>query len=285
MLQAELGTVVTYNPLSLSVDTTLAEILRLWSTMEFRDWPVVDDQRLVGILSEDDIVRTVSELAVIGPQRERELTAQLSARTARQMMSPSCVSIGRWDLQTNALYQLLKHQMHSLPVVDEERLVGLVTTTDFLREFTYGELPASREQAARCAEETPEPIDCDATLEGAEQAMLAASAELIGVVSGNLTLGVVTRRDVRLAKCRLETRRVLSSEFCLPGPATLREVVAQSPILRPGARLSEAAKLMVEHRRQAVGVVNQAGRLVGVLTEKRILKAMVGHESWQAGNR
>jgi CBS domain-containing protein len=78
-------------------------------------------------------------------------------------------------------------------------------------------------------------------------------------------------------------RRILSDEFTLPGPATIQELAAESPILRPGARLSESADAMVNHQRQAIAVVNQAGRLVGVVTEENILRAMVGTESWQSG--
>ena len=96
MIQAELGTVVTYNPLSLSVDNTLVDILRLWTAMEFHDWPVIDDERrLVGLLSEGDIIRAIGDLAAsyaIDPKLGCE---QLSLRTARQIMSPVSASVER----------------------------------------------------------------------------------------------------------------------------------------------------------------------------------------------
>ena len=248
MYQAELGTVVTYNPLSLTVDNTLGDVLRLWTAMEFHDWPVIDDvQRLVGILSEGDIVRAIGDLAATYSIDRHLGYEQLFLRTAGQIMSPVSATISRHEQKASALYQLLSQQKHSLPVVDDERLVGLVTTTDFLREFTYGDLAACREPATRYVEETPESVDCEATLESAEQAMFFGISESIGVVNGNLTLGVVTRRDLRLAKCRLDTRRILSEEFSISvsGPVTLREIAARSPIVRPGARLSEAAVWMI----------------------------------------
>ena len=281
MIQAELGTVVTYNPLSLSVDNTLVDILRLWTAMEFHDWPVIDDERrLVGVLSEGDIIRAIGDLAAsyaIDPKLGCE---QLSLRTARQIMSPVSATVERHELKGSALYQLLTLQRHSLFVVDEERLVGLVTTTDFLREFSYGDWASCREPVTRYLEEMPESVDCEATWDVAERAMFFGVSELISIANGALTLGVVTRRDIRLAKCRLAARRILSDEISVTGPVTLRELAAQSPLVRPGARLSEAASLMVESRRQAVAVVNQAGRFVGALTEKGVLRAMVGHESW-----
>jgi CBS domain-containing protein len=277
MLQAELGTLVTYNPLALSGETTLADVLSAWNAVDDHHWPVVDDdQCLIGILSVGDVIRCVQELAATVPdnhQLDREL---LATRTAREMMSTELVTITRRDNPAHALQLLLAHRVLSLPVVENERVVGMVTTTDFLREFSYGHVAASRQPAMQHVEESFEPIDCDATLDEAVEAMRMAGAEHVGVVRGQLPLGVVTRRDVRLAKYRLDTRRVLSDEFTLPGPATIHELVAQSPVLSPGARLSEAAELMVAHRRQAIAVVNQAGRLVGIISESGILRAMEG---------
>jgi CBS-domain-containing membrane protein len=286
MIHAELSTVVTYNPLSLAVDNTLADILRLWTAMELHDWPVVDhDQQLVGILSEADIIRAIGDLAAaysIDPRLGRK---QLSLRTAQQIMSPVGSTIPRHELKASALYQLLTLQRNTLPVVEEDRLVGLVSTTDFLREFSYGHWSLGREPVTHHIEELPESVDCSASWEAVEQTMFFGISELIAVTTGALTLGVVTRRDLRLAKCRLDARRILSDEISVTGPVTLRELAAQSPLVRPGARLSEAASLMVETRRQAVAVANQAGRFMGALTDKGILRAMLGHESWQVGTR
>lgn len=283
MIHADLGTVITYNPLSLSVDTKLAEILRLWTAMDFHDWPVIDDgRRLVGLLSEGDIIRAIGDLVAAYTIDPKLGCEQLKLRTARQIMSPVCATIEPHELKGSALYQLLSLQRHSLPVVDDERLIGLVSTTDFLREFSYGDSAACREPVTRFLEELPEAVDWASTWDEAEQAMFFGLSDIISVAHGTLTLGVVTRRDIRLAQCRLDARRVLSNEISVTGPVTLRELATQSPLVRPTARLSEAAALMVESRRKAIAVVNQAGRFVGALSEKGILRAMVGHDSWQA---
>ena len=42
-----------------------------------------------------------------------------------------------------------------LPVVDGDRLVGLVSSRDFLREFSYGEMPGSREPVSSLLTATP----------------------------------------------------------------------------------------------------------------------------------
>ena len=286
MLQSDLGTVVTYNPLVIQSETSLVALLEQWADANFHHWPVVnDEQQLLGIVSERDLVKAVQELAAINPENTQLGIDELRGRTAGQIMSSQVISISRWDTQTNALFHFLKHRIHSLPVLNEDRLLGLVTTTDFLREFSYGLQGVSRECVSEFVQDDADPIDSDASLEDAAQAMHTANSEHVGVVSGNLPLGAITQRDVRLASCRRDARRLLSADFSLRGPSSVRELAAKSPVIRPGAKLSEAAGLMVEHHRQAIAVVTQAGRMVGVISEATILSAMAGRPLWPVSDR
>ena len=98
----------------------------------------------------------------------------------------------------------------------------------------------------------------------------------MGVVNANLPLGVIHSRDLGLAKCRAESRRLLSEDLTFSGPTTIRELAANTPVVRPGARLSEAADLMAQRLRPAVAVVTQSGRMVGVVTEETVLSAIAG---------
>ena len=50
-----------------------------------------------------------------------------------------------------------------LPVVDSGRLVGVISSRDFLREFSYGEMPGSREPiASLLTARPPEAVSPDA---------------------------------------------------------------------------------------------------------------------------
>ena len=282
MGETDLSNVITFNPQVVGEKTSLAELLRQWGEVDYHHWPVADGElRLLGIISVNDIDRAVLQLAAAYPNDFRLGAEQLHTRTAGEIMSRPVVLISRWDTQANGLNMMLQNRIHSLPVMDEGHLVGLVTTTDFLREFSYGDLPVSRQTVSEFAESTLDPVDCEMSLDEVAAAMSSAGVEQIGVVNGDLPLGVITRLDVRLAKCRLEIRRFLSDEFVLNGPTTMRELATQSPTVRPGARLSEAAGLLVEHRRQAIAVVTHAGRMVGVLSDETLLTAMAGEKAKQ----
>ena len=75
-----------------------------------------------------------------------------------------------------------------------------------------------------------------------------------------------------MAKCRQLLEESLAAESPRSETRVL-ELVKTAPTVKPGDRLAQAAALMVQHSVQAVAVVNQASKLLGVLSEDEILSA------------
>lgn len=279
MFSAGLATLVTYNPWTVSSDATLDSLVRMLQEMGFHHWPVVDeDERLVGIVSEVDIVRAVEErqsamVAVSGGgPAEESLGSEWEVCRVDEIMSRRVVTIEREAPPREALRRLLENRIHSLPVVDESLLVGIVTSTDFLREFSYDDAPLCREPARDHMLRGAEPLDVNASLDEASEAFLIADTGYLSVVQGNFPLGVISQRDVRKARCRQLARELLGDEAA-PGPLTVGQMVSRAPTLQPGQRLAEAAGLLFERQLQAVAVVNPANRLLGILSEDELLRA------------
>jgi len=97
----------------------------------FHHLPVVVGERLVGIVSDRDVLRAA------GPS-----LAQLDLddgdgpgldTTLAQIMSRGPITADPTMPIPEAVDMLLRYDMSALPVVDEGRLVGIVTTADFLR--------------------------------------------------------------------------------------------------------------------------------------------------------
>lgn len=277
MLQADLSTVITYNPWALSRDTTLAELVNLSAHADLHYWPVVDEERhLLGIVSDSDLVPALAELAAAAELNDDVTTrsALLESCRVTDIMSRAGQSITHDSAPSEALDMLLDNRIHALPVVENEQLIALATSGDFLREFSYGSFRGSRQTASEAMESPGDGIEADVTLDAAIRALDVSGRHYGGVLQGDFALGAVSRRELRVARCRQSINEVFDDRFQLDGPQTLSELVASSPTIRPGERLSEAARLLLEESRHAVAVVNQGGRLLGLITEDGILRAM-----------
>ena len=112
------------DPVTVGSGTTLAEVLRILSRKQVRHVPVVDDGRLVGIISDRDIK---SALALSqGPVWED------GVRTAGQIMTRDPITIAPMFLVEEAARIMVTNRISALPVVQGSRLVGIVTETDLL---------------------------------------------------------------------------------------------------------------------------------------------------------
>ncbi|HUG67762.1 MAG TPA: CBS domain-containing protein [Pirellulaceae bacterium] len=279
MMQAELSNIVTYNPWSIEGSTTLGELVDMLSAVDFNHWPVVDDQRqLIGMLSSSDLVRTLEAgaLAITEPEVRREERLQvIRNQPVSEIMSQRVLSIQQDESPPAALWTMLEHRIHALPVLTDSFLTALATTSDFLREFSYGGSLSACASVSETMQSPSDPVDCDATLDDVAMCMHFAPSDAIPVVRGDLPLGVISRRDLGRLKLRHTLRDVFGTEPQADGGTSILALAASAPTIRPGERLSSAAHLMIEHRRQAIAVVNQAGRLLGVVTEELVLRAML----------
>src|SRR5262245_14942427 len=145
MSRTTLGTLITYNPYAVGPATLLEEIAARFGELHIHHVPVVDgERRVVGVISELDLLRARQSQPAVLVTAGKLDTDEAPVAFARDVMTRDVLSISPHDDFAAALALLLKRRIHSLPVVDRGRLVGMVSSRDFLREFSYGELPASR---------------------------------------------------------------------------------------------------------------------------------------------
>jgi acetoin utilization protein AcuB len=109
---------MTPEPTCLAPDDTVAAAIALMDAGDFRAIPVTRDDKLVGIISDRDIRSC---------RREPEAT-QVSA-----VMSKTPICISHDDSVNEALRMILSCKIGGLPVIKENKLVGIITTTDILK--------------------------------------------------------------------------------------------------------------------------------------------------------
>lgn len=279
MMQSELSTIVTYNPWAITSDSTLGDLVDILDSVDFHHWPVADEQRqLIGMLSSTDLVRTfeagAAALMVCGDRRHERLEV-IRHQPVSEVMSSRVLSIQQNESPATALSLLLEHQIQAIPVLTDGYLTALVTTSDFLREFSYGGSLAACISVSETMQEPSESVDCNATLDEVAMAFHIAQCDAIPVVRGALPMGVISRRDLGMVKLRGTLHAVFGQEIQADHAMSILALAASAPTIRPGERLSSAAQLMIEHNRQAIAVVNQASRLLGVVTEEMVLRTML----------
>jgi acetoin utilization protein AcuB len=114
-------------------ETTLPEAIRLTSQRGVRHLPVLDQERLVGILSDRDLKRAMASPAT--SLEAHELRYLLDRLRVGEIMTRGVIIIGPTSPIEDAARLMVLEKIGALPVTDGDRLVGLVTETDVLRLF------------------------------------------------------------------------------------------------------------------------------------------------------
>jgi CBS domain-containing membrane protein len=273
MREINLETLVTYNPWTVRPDALLDDVAEQFKTLGLHHMPVVNDERhLIGMISETDLLKAQQKRRVVlvgsgGPDETTGFPEEVA-----DVMTRDLVMAGPDDSPRQVLQVLLAHRIHALPVVESGRLIGMISCRDFLREMSYGELPSSREPVSKILGAVPESIEPETRLDEAFLAMQETGAAAMAVTQGGCPLGVVSQRDLIRARCLAMEE---ACEDLLPTqlPSVVRILRRATPI-RPGQRLFEAALVIIQEDLPAAVVINQANRLMGLVTEDDLLRVI-----------
>ena len=124
---------MTPNPITVHPDTLVLEARRIMLKERIRHLLVVEDERLVGIVTDRDIrLNLPSKATSLSVWELNHLLAQL---TVGKVMSPTVIAIGPAREAADAARLMLDHRIGGVPVVDFGRVIGIVTETDIVRAF------------------------------------------------------------------------------------------------------------------------------------------------------
>jgi len=118
-------------------DRPIAEVTRDMTRYRFRRLPVVSDDVLYGIITATDIMRYLGS---------GEVFARISTGDISEVMGLSVRNLIAGDLFTTSpeksinatAREMLERNIGALPVIENKRLIGLVTEFDLVRAFARG---------------------------------------------------------------------------------------------------------------------------------------------------
>jgi CBS domain-containing protein len=111
--------------------STAEDIMRLGGV---RHMPVVRGGKLVGVISQRDLLRI--SLSALNDSASQERRAFLHSLDVGRAMSTPPVVIEPFAPVDKAARLLAEHKIGCLPVIEDDELVGLLTATDVLFYFS-----------------------------------------------------------------------------------------------------------------------------------------------------
>jgi acetoin utilization protein AcuB len=114
-------------------DTTLPEAIRLAAQRGIRHLPVLEEGKLVGLVSDRDLKRAMASSAT--SLEVHELTYLLDKVRVREIMARAVITITPLFPIEEAARLMVQERIGALPVTEAGDLVGIVTETDLLELF------------------------------------------------------------------------------------------------------------------------------------------------------
>jgi CBS domain-containing protein len=259
------------------------EVLKILKNKHISGVPVLKDSKVVGIVTRTNLLQNPEE----------EQLALLMTR------NPITISPGS-DLQTAARL-LIEHGIRRLPVVDEGKLVGLVTVADVVGTIADMniDIPIKdyvEKEVVAIYSETPLPV--------VARIMELASVKAVPVLDANLELiGIISDRDIISASViedsvevsdmsagqdddawTWESMRDTMSIYYSVSRIKVPNMIANDVMIREPitatyiASVSDCARKMKRNRIDQIPIINSNRKLQGLLRDYDLLKPLIDAE-------
>ena len=307
-LEQPVHDIMRTNVTTVTPDTPLDRVVALLLERGHRSLPVVEaDGVLCGILTDGDLLRRGGLLARLNAQvalSAAQVQQQLDdlrrqPRTARDVMSQSVLTVQADDPVSLAVSRMVERGLKRLPVVDADQcLLGLVSRVDVLRALEYhqpvGQLAASPPRTGHSVAELmyrdAPAVGADARLEEIVQALESSRQRRAVVIDKERrVLGIISDGDLlqrsrhaRHPNLLTRLRSLITGQgphsLDLPDAGETAADLMTTPAMTITLQtpLADALRLMVQHHIKRLPVVDEEGRLVGLLGRGSLLRGILG---------
>lgn len=139
---AAVSTIMTTNVLTITPNDQVKVAKEMFDLNKIHHLPVLDDERLVGILSGSDLLHFLRYLDK-DSQEPYLNDLRLKNYKVGEIMQTNLVTVDHRDSIRSILEVFSQNVLHALPVMNEGELVGIVTTQDIIKALLNKEAPAT----------------------------------------------------------------------------------------------------------------------------------------------
>lgn len=134
---------MTRKPATIRLHQSLREALEVMERVPCRHLPVLSaDGHLIGIVSDRDCRTALNSPYIMREKwQDEELVNHMKVR---MMMTPAPIVVAPEAPAEEAARLMLNNKISCLPVMRDETLIGIVTTSDIVRAFMNGRRNSTR---------------------------------------------------------------------------------------------------------------------------------------------
>lgn len=131
--------IMTRYLVTVTPNTTAKKIREIFETHDMHHLPVVESGKLRGIISEVDVLKITHCIGLLRSKQDIQFNDDiLNSVLAEEIMTANTVTVTIDDPVSKAAALFSSNKFHALPVVEGEKLVGILTTYDLI-EYAYNE--------------------------------------------------------------------------------------------------------------------------------------------------
>ncbi len=137
---APISTIMTSKLLTVAPDDSLMEVKAIFDQHKIHHIPVVRYKHIEGIISKTDFLHFLHGFK--GNEMDKFIDeTRLRSWRAEEIMTKGLAKVESTDPIRTALEVFLVNRFHAIPVVDNDELVGIVTTFDIIRAIENEPIP------------------------------------------------------------------------------------------------------------------------------------------------
>jgi CBS domain-containing protein len=136
-INAPVSEIMTRHLVTVSPNLSAKTAMAILQTHSMHHLPVVENDKLVGIISEVDILKITHCVGLLHSKQDVQFNEDiLNSILAEEIMSAETVTLAPDDLLSKAAALFSSNKFHALPVVEGGKLVGILTTFDLI-EYAF----------------------------------------------------------------------------------------------------------------------------------------------------
>lgn len=247
-------------------EMALSKARQIFDERHIRALPILQDGKLVGLINRLVLIRL--DLSILGNE-VWNLGINVADETAADVMRTNVLTIAPESTILHATRVMLENKVSALPVLENEKLIGILTSSDLLRFIItmYTTLDKKVTVADYMTDEVVT-VSRDTTLLEAHTLMGAKRIRSLPVIEEGKIVGLVTRTDLMSSDpSRPAMQNSQETSTKVLAQHVEKVMITDVITIAPSSELTEAARIMLEKKIHCLPVVDEKQQMLGIITE------------------